>query len=678
MVKWLLVLIVLLMSIGNASALYGDGSDGDVTISVDTTLTSDMNYNSLTINSGVTLYPDGYVIYVLNTLTLNGAIDRSGNDGSIAWWDGTFRRGGAGGAALPTRSVGGSASGGAGGNGGIYENIQGRDANGGPGGNGGNILDGIAKSSGGNGSYAYWETVEPGDGGITTAEHTITSDNVNDIITYASSRLGGPGGGGSAGAASYGAGGGGSGGGVIYISAKTITGNGNIYARGGNGGMPGVYGQSTYQAGGGGGGCIVVEYEDLSDYIGLYVEGGAGTFAGTSGTVYKFTPPTINIDTRITQVDELLTSVVVNDESNTGGFPNENGYRYLTPDEKESKEYTVYLLGDDLAPGFKFLMSASSTDVSKLTIDIEDLASARTYDVYFDDVYVESINGVTTYEYDITSFSLHTLEVRYVASIETYVTNVAGLTYIQDVDSTGGFVDNNGYITLTPEIADSYPLTIENDFSDGVKITFTSSDTINSMPLTFYGFDVSEDYKFYLDGTLISTISPSSIFYYDVITHDEITIIEFVKCSTGGGGGDNGDDDSEEEDDNDTGIIIIDDEIIDIVMEIIESKLDEDLVETLILTEPIKTVTTFIKTPTNWLILIGAYIGILIGTLLTSKVNIPTILLYGTITWITILIITALGLNLFLLNYIFSSTSVLLATLNYTVYGILVSLIIGE
>ena len=80
---------------------FGDGSDGDVVISVNTTLTRDMNYNNLTIDAGVTLYPDGYVIYVKNTLTVNGIINRNGSGA-----------GGSGGiAGLPTRSIVGSVGG---------------------------------------------------------------------------------------------------------------------------------------------------------------------------------------------------------------------------------------------------------------------------------------------------------------------------------------------------------------------------------------------------------------------------------------------------------------------------------------------------------------------------------------------------------------------------------------
>ena len=55
----------------------GDGSDGAVTISADTTLTRDMNYSSLTVNSGVTLYTNGYAIRCTGTVTIDGTIDNS-------------------------------------------------------------------------------------------------------------------------------------------------------------------------------------------------------------------------------------------------------------------------------------------------------------------------------------------------------------------------------------------------------------------------------------------------------------------------------------------------------------------------------------------------------------------------------------------------------------------------
>ena len=61
---------------------FGDGSDGDVTISVDTNLTSDKYYDNLTINSGKILSPAGYRIFVRKTLTVNGTISGNGNNGS--------------------------------------------------------------------------------------------------------------------------------------------------------------------------------------------------------------------------------------------------------------------------------------------------------------------------------------------------------------------------------------------------------------------------------------------------------------------------------------------------------------------------------------------------------------------------------------------------------------------
>ena len=62
---------------------FGDGSDGDVTISSNTSLTRDMYYNNLTVNTTFTLDPAWYAIYVLWTLTLTGTakIARNGNNG---------------------------------------------------------------------------------------------------------------------------------------------------------------------------------------------------------------------------------------------------------------------------------------------------------------------------------------------------------------------------------------------------------------------------------------------------------------------------------------------------------------------------------------------------------------------------------------------------------------------
>ena len=85
--------------------VFGDASDGTVTISGNTTLTSDMYYNNLTINSGVTLSPDGYRIFVRGTLTVTGTISVEGGNGGNGG-NGAAGSGTTGGAAGTAGTVG--------------------------------------------------------------------------------------------------------------------------------------------------------------------------------------------------------------------------------------------------------------------------------------------------------------------------------------------------------------------------------------------------------------------------------------------------------------------------------------------------------------------------------------------------------------------------------------------
>lgn len=57
--------------------IFGDGSDGDVGISSNTTLTRDMLYDDLIILSGFTLTTAGYRVFVRGVLTNNGTINNS-------------------------------------------------------------------------------------------------------------------------------------------------------------------------------------------------------------------------------------------------------------------------------------------------------------------------------------------------------------------------------------------------------------------------------------------------------------------------------------------------------------------------------------------------------------------------------------------------------------------------
>lgn len=98
---------------------FGDGSDGDVILTASTTLTRDMYYKNLTINTGVVLNTGGYRISVLGTIDGSGTIDFSGIKGSdgVDGSSGSAGTGGAGGAGLPSGTIGGSIVGGAGANG---------------------------------------------------------------------------------------------------------------------------------------------------------------------------------------------------------------------------------------------------------------------------------------------------------------------------------------------------------------------------------------------------------------------------------------------------------------------------------------------------------------------------------------------------------------------------------
>ena len=63
--------------------VYGHGSDGNVVISTNTSISSDMYYNNLTVNSGVVLNSNGFRIFVKNTLTLNGYIGIGSVSGGV-------------------------------------------------------------------------------------------------------------------------------------------------------------------------------------------------------------------------------------------------------------------------------------------------------------------------------------------------------------------------------------------------------------------------------------------------------------------------------------------------------------------------------------------------------------------------------------------------------------------
>ena len=279
---------------------FGDGSDGDVTLSSNTDISELKRYNNLTINSGVTLSSSittesTLMIQVKDTLTINGTISMN-NKGGI---------GGAGGPA--------------------------------PAGAGPNVtsgIDGEVGSEGGTGSkdsspQTLLGTGGSGAGGRTADQSDVTTgrkscaDNIRiEAPFYISTRMpmlygaGGSGGtsgrsgrggyynGGNSGVASGGDGGiggdGGNGGGGIIIMAKTIVFNsgavitangqqGNVGGIGGNGGCSaggktnGGGGDGGGAGGGGEGGYIVILYEQFTNSGTITVTGGANNIGGTEG-----------------------------------------------------------------------------------------------------------------------------------------------------------------------------------------------------------------------------------------------------------------------------------------------------------------------------------------------------------------------------------------------------------
>ena len=260
---------------------FGSGKDGDVVITSDTTLTRDMEYRNLTIKSGATLNPNGWRIFVLDTLIIEkgASISRDGNDGEDGKNPGRAIGGlAAGGAGLPANTVGGS---GAGGYGSYTSAGDGEDGE--AGGDGGDGGKGVSRACTG----CPVQTCNPGSGGkggTKLIQRIPTSPFLSLALVGEVAEKGGAGGGGGLGYTSCSwtesiGGGGGSGGGIIHIFAKHIVLNGNITARGGNGGNAWCrWSTSTpgQGGGGGGGGFVLLVYKTKTGSGTIDVSGGQG------------------------------------------------------------------------------------------------------------------------------------------------------------------------------------------------------------------------------------------------------------------------------------------------------------------------------------------------------------------------------------------------------------------
>jgi hypothetical protein len=277
-----------------APGLLGDGVDGDAVISVNTTLTRDMNYNSLIVNAGVTLSTGGFTIFSKTSITVSatGFIARNGNAGGNA---AAAAAGGAGaalsGANATTGASGAGAAGGAGtttngGSGATSAAISGEGGAGGVGGNGGTGSGGVGGSGGNSGALTihYFRNTQP------NWKYTL----VGTYMPTGTGGAGGAAGGGDGVNSGRGGGGGGSAGGGILIYADSINNLGTIQAKGGAGGNggAGALGNVGGGAGGGGGGggkiMLIVNTltsrGTLDDSGGAAGTGTAGAGTGSAGT----------------------------------------------------------------------------------------------------------------------------------------------------------------------------------------------------------------------------------------------------------------------------------------------------------------------------------------------------------------------------------------------------------
>lgn len=305
---------------------FGTGTDGNVTISSDTTIARDMYYDNLTVNVGITLTAH-YRIWVRNTLTLNGVIGAghgngtNGNAGSSTIGACTSVAGGTNAGAYLTGGTAGGASAAnetaAGGSGGASAShpigsnstlLRGGTSTGvgntglpGPAGSG---RGGGGGSGGGFVGTASAAAGDPGGlvcsfcGGAPHEYWSATDGQKPDGVT-AWTEPGSGGGGGSCGRdttsatqTAPGGGSGGAGGGHIVVMARQISigVSGYLDATGSTGGNGGSCGTHTGNAGGGGGGAgggggwitLALGNGTYPADAYLKIDGGAGGIGGTA------------------------------------------------------------------------------------------------------------------------------------------------------------------------------------------------------------------------------------------------------------------------------------------------------------------------------------------------------------------------------------------------------------
>ena len=258
-------------SSGIPLAFFGDGSDGNAVIAVNTVLTRHMYYDNLTVNAGVTLTTNGYAVFVRGTATIDGTVEVGNTIDAVGGINGSFPPGVYGGA--------------------FWSSVPGQQPQGG---SGQIALVGAtaasASGAGGSGGNSGAIGVTFGAGGTLTPDlnvpfrhpmgllpFTLAPTNNTPGLSVYFNLTGGCSGGGGPGQGGGQGGGGGTGGGVLLFYAATIaiSATGVLSARGGNGGDAALAGDGG-GGGGGGGGLIARMYNSLTNLGAFDVSGGAG------------------------------------------------------------------------------------------------------------------------------------------------------------------------------------------------------------------------------------------------------------------------------------------------------------------------------------------------------------------------------------------------------------------
>jgi len=248
----------------NGSDYFGTGADGSVTISSNTTLTSDMNYSSLTVDAGYTLNCDGYRVFCTGTVTVNGSITRNGNDDAVNGGSSGYSAGyytGVGGDGATALTGSGPLGGGLGGVKGANGTTSYNNANAAAGATTASGYGYPGANGGESGRMSGGYSRGTGIGGPITKNWGVPFDLLT-VQTMMMLDFGGqPGGGGGGGGYNTSVpgsagGGGGCNGGVIYIAANAIVvgATGIIQANGSDGGNGGSQSSSGGTSGSGGGG----------------------------------------------------------------------------------------------------------------------------------------------------------------------------------------------------------------------------------------------------------------------------------------------------------------------------------------------------------------------------------------------------------------------------------------